>query len=156
MRPLDPLDDSNSLSDLARSMHHMQPFPAQSASDEAASTHGPLVQLMHNISKVTGSAGSAVVAAGEDVNTSDGEVVNHAATVSLGRPQGLEEMAGSVPDPDAGAAMQHAHGESLSEHPLQSLVTDGDPINGQENDEGGVLSVAGSSAQDFFKGRGQC
>ncbi|KAL3146030.1 hypothetical protein ABBQ38_015385 [Trebouxia sp. C0009 RCD-2024] len=95
MRPLDPLDDSNSLSDLARSMHHMQPFPAQSASDEAASTHGPLVQLMHNISKVTGSAGSAVVAAGEDVNTSDGEVVNHAATVSLGRPQGLEEMAES-------------------------------------------------------------
>lgn len=151
MGPLDPLDDSNSLSDLARSMHHVQPFPAQSASDESASTHGPLVQLMHNISKITGPTGPAV---GDDVTTGDAEVVNHAATVSLGRPQGLEEAAGSVPDPDSGAAMQHANGGPLSVHLLQSLIAGEQSGNRQNDGENGVTSIAGSSAQDFFKGRG--
>lgn len=151
MRPLDPLDDSNSLSDLARSMHHIQLSPAQSAFNESALTHGPLVQLMHNISKTTGSAGPAATAtdtAGDGADASEWEAVNHAATVSLAHPPGLDEQADSLPDADAGASMQQASGT------VQRLVTPALSVSEQQGDNSAVSNMAGNSAQDFFRRRG--
>ena len=180
IKPLDPLDDSNSLSDLARSMHHMQPSPAQSASAASSSVqpaaHGPLVQLMHSIAKVSGAAEPAATSEGiatdmeqEDGNRTVGadETVNLAAGVSLAHPQDFEEEAdlGGPLGTDEGPSSQHCKGGTLPVHGAQVCGSAG-YAQGQvaardkasEVDGGSELSrhdtIPIRSAQDFFQGRG--
>ena len=173
-KALDPLDNSNSLSDLAQSlMPHqpLQPSPLLSQHDESApaepAAHGPLVQLMHTITKPTDASQAAASATpGIQANLDDGEAVNHAAAVSLAQPPQLQEEGEAV-----GASVNCAE-TNLVQHV-------GDDVNVQQHSHDGLHSygsgyvmnqsgmhedlmsqqakqdnVVGSSAQDFFRGQG--
>lgn len=182
IRPLDPLDDSNSLSDLARSMHHMQPSPAQSASADSSSmqpaANGPLVQLMHSIAKATGSAECAATAEGgaTDLGVEVGnrivqadEAVNHAAGVSLAQPQDFEEeeALGGPISTDEGASVRHLKGEILLQRRAHGQIPAAhaqghSAAEEQASEVGGGRSrhddvdrdIPVCSAQDFFKRQG--
>lgn len=157
----------------------MQPSLAQSASAASSSVqpaaHGPLVQLMHSITKATGSAESAATAEGSATNlglengrsVQADETVNLAAGVSLAHPQDYEGEAdlGGPPSTDEGASSQHCKGETLPGHRAQvqgsagyaqGLIATRDQAS--EVDGGSELSrhdtIPICSAQDFFKGRG--
>ena len=175
VKALDPLDDSNSLTDLTRSMHHMQPLPAQSASADSPplqpAAHGPLVQLMHNITKVTAESattaeGSATGVRGDDSVEAD-EAVNHAARVSLAHPQGFEDEAdlGGLLSTNEQGLLQHLEGEMLSKHHTQDCMSEGHAHGySAAEDQGSEVdgwsgpsrhdTIPICSAQDFFKGRG--
>lgn len=168
MQPLDPLDDSNSLSDLARSMHHMQPSSAQLATADSSSVqhaaHGPLVQLMQSITKATASSESAATAEGSVTDLENGhgcvrvdEAVNHAAGVSLALPRELDEEA-ALDRPHStgeGASLQHPIGETLPQHHRLGHVSAGDEVSALDGSwQSRQNDITISSAQDFFKGQG--
>lgn len=170
VQPLDPLDDSNSLSDLARSMHHTQPSSAQSATADSSSVqhaaHGPLVQLMQSITKATASSESAATAEGSttDLRVDNGnggvgldEAVNHAAGVSLALPRELDEEA-ALDSPHStaeGASLQHPTGKTLPQHHALGHVSAGDEVSELDGSwQSRQDDIAICSAQDFFKGQG--
>lgn len=147
----------------------MQPSPAQSASAESASVqlaaHGPLVQLMHSISKATVSAATADASAtdhrGDDVEANDGadEAVNYAAAVSLAHQQDsqdFDEEEDDIGSAVEGAAVQRVTDEVLPDHHLHSDTSAGHHVSEHEVDGGqsrpDITTI--STAQEFFKTRG--
>ena len=145
----------------------MQPSPAQSASAESASVqlaaHGPLVQLMHSISKATGSAATADASATDhrrdEADDGADEAVNYAAAVSLAHQQDsqdFDEEEDDIGSAVEGAAVQRVTDEVLPDHHLQSDTSAGHHVSEHEVDGGqsrpDITTI--SSAQEFFKTRG--
>ena len=165
---LDPLDDSNSLSDLARSLHMVQPFPPQSASAdsahaESASTqlaaHGPLVQLMHRITKPADSQQAAAAdAEAADGGVAHAEAVSHAAAVSLSQSHHVEEESEVLPANNEQASAQStciAEQQDHLETRLQSHgLCDTPKQAGGNAPQPSEDDISSSSAQDFFIGQG--
>lgn len=173
VKALDPLDDSNSLTDLTRSMHHMQPLPAQSASADSSvlqpAAHGPLVQLMHNIAKATAESGTTAEGSATDGGGDDsvGADINHAAGVSLAHPLDFEGEAelGGLPSADVEASQQCLKDETSSRHHAQGHTSAGHARgNSAAGDQASEVDGRSGlsrhddmpigSAQDFFRGRG--
>ena len=114
---LDPLDTTNSLSDLTRSLYSPPPAPPQSSTSTQSPTadsaqHGPLVQMMHSIvNRSSSSSARAADKAQESAQTgsngSDCAVDNTSSNASAGLGGGASSQVDAGSD---GAAVAQSAG----------------------------------------------
>ena len=123
---LDPLDESNSLSDLTRSLQDL-PSLAQSAPDQPSSAdtslvqRGPLVKLMHSL--VSTQSGTSAQAAKDAQAQAHGDVDAAAADIAAASGQATEVMESGVEitEGSVGTSSSNSRPDGLARQGTQGL-----------------------------------